>query len=291
MLRLGKQQLTQHLNREFEHGDMVDVVFMIEDNIDLLTDHRACLLAETLAGYLGRCGGTPRDFFGAIGFDRAYLRLMTKLSKRFERERLTDSLLFASEEFGDDNWRGFSLILRYEANDRAKDDRNSWMSDAGFEKLSRRYIEHIGGHVDGALKSGYFTELGAWRDVEETVGGVTYNRFLKGLQNNRPMLVLYEASRLSEWSSGSARGYGLSDAVSGGPQLVLGDVASFMASEEYLSAGSLAQVKVAALRLLLSGDARGRSYDDSVSKADVLKLENEARESLGAGPLEEGFDS
>ncbi len=63
-----------------------------------------------------------------------------------------------------------------------------------------------------------------------------------------------------------------------------------MASEEYLSASSLAQVKVAALSLLLRGDARGCSYDDSVSKADALKLANEARESLGAGPLEEGFD-
>ena len=34
----------------------------------------------------------------------------------------------------------------------------------------------------------------------------------------------------------------------------------------------------------------GRSSDDSVSTADALKLANEARENLGADPLEEGFD-
>lgn len=70
------------------------------------------------------------------------------------------------------------------------------------------------------LKSGYFTELGAWRDAESIVGGETYVCFLKSLQNNRPMLVLYEVSRLSEWTSGSAKGYGLPDAVSGAPTMI-----------------------------------------------------------------------
>lgn len=59
-----------------------------------------------------------------------------------------------------------------------------------------------------------------WRDAESIVGGETYVCFLKSLQNNRPMLVLYEVSRLSEWTSGSAKGYGLSDAVSGAPTTI-----------------------------------------------------------------------
>lgn len=286
----SSDQLMQHFDRELEHGSLIDVVYMIEDSIEFLTNERACLLAQVLACYLGKCGNETRGLLGAIGFDRAYLRLMTRLSKRFEKEGLTNSLLSAFENFDDDNWQGFAFILRYEANDRAKGDKDSWMSDNGFIELSRRYIKLAASRAGKMLKSGYFTELGAWRDAESIVGGETYDRFLKSLQDNRPMLVLYEASRLSEWTSGSAKGYGLSDATSGAPQLVLGDITAFMASEEYLSASSLAQVKVAALSLLLRGDARGCSYDDSVSKADALKLANEARESLGAGPLEEGFD-
>ena len=37
-----------------------------------------------------------------------------------------------------------SFILRYEANDRAKGDKDSWMSDDGFMELSGRYIKLAG---------------------------------------------------------------------------------------------------------------------------------------------------
>lgn len=101
---------------------------MIEDNIEFLTNERACLLGQVLACCLGKCGNEARGPLGAIGFDRAFLRLMTRLSKRFEKEGLTNSLLSAFENF-DENWQGFAFILRYEANDRAKGDKDSWMSD------------------------------------------------------------------------------------------------------------------------------------------------------------------
>lgn len=94
------------------------------------------------------------------------------------------------------------------------------MSDDGFMELSGRYIKLAVSRAGKMLKSGHFTELGAWRDAETIVGGETYVCFLKSLQNNRPMLVLYEVSRLSEWTSGSAKGYGLSDAVSGAPTTI-----------------------------------------------------------------------
>ena len=180
---------------------------MIEENIEFLTNGHACLLGQVLACYLGKCRNEARGPLGAIGFDRAYLRLMTRFSKRFEKEGLTNSLLSAFENFDDENWQSFAFILRYEANDRAKGDKDSWMSDDGFMELSGRYIKLAASRAGKMLKSGYFTELGAWRDAES-------------LQNNRPMLVLYEVSRLSEWTSGSAKGYGLSDAVSGAPTTI-----------------------------------------------------------------------
>lgn len=226
---------------------MIDVVYVIEENIEFLTNGHACLLGQVLACYLGKCRNEARGPLGAIGFDRAYLRLMTRFSKRFEKEGLTNSLLSAFENFDDENWQSFAFILRYEANDRAKGDKDSWMSDDGFMELSGRYIKLAASRAGKMLKSGYFTELGAWRDAESIVGGETYVCFLKSLQNNRPMLVLYEVSRLSEWTSGSAKGYGLSDAVSGAPTTI--------------------------------------AYP-----RDALKLANEARENLGADPLEEGFD-
>ena len=37
--------------------------------------------------------------------------------------------------------QSFAFILRYEANDRAKGDKDSWMSDDGFMELSGRYIK------------------------------------------------------------------------------------------------------------------------------------------------------
>lgn len=91
---------------------------MIEDNIEFLTNGRACLFGQVLACYLGKCGNEARGPLGAIGFDRAYLRLMTRFSKRFEKEGLTNSLLSAFENFDDENWQSFAFILRYEANDR-----------------------------------------------------------------------------------------------------------------------------------------------------------------------------
>lgn len=199
---------------------MIDVVYVIEENIEFLTNGHACLLGQVLACYLGKCRNEACGPLGAIGFDRAYLRLMTRFSKRFEKEGLTNSLLSAFENFDDENWQSFAFILRYEANDRAKGDKDSWMSDDGFMELSGRYIKLAASRAGKMLKSGYFTELGAWRDAESIVGGETYVCFLKSLQNNRPMLVLYEVSRLSEWTSGSAKGYGLSDAVSGAPTTI-----------------------------------------------------------------------
>lgn len=199
---------------------MIDVVYVIEENIEFLTNGHACLLGQVLACYLGKCRNEARGPLGAIGFDRAYLRLMTRFSKRFEKEGLTNSLLSAFENFDDENWQSFAFILRYEANDRAKGDKDSWMSDDGFMELFGRYIKLAASRAGKMLKSGYFTELGAWRDAESIVGGETYVCFLKSLQNNRPMLVLYEVSRLSEWTSGSAKGYGLSDAVSGAPTTI-----------------------------------------------------------------------
>lgn len=168
---------------------MIDVVYVIEENIEFLTNGHACLLGQVLACYLGKCRNEARGPLGAIGFDRAYLRLMTRFSKRFEKEGLTNSLLSAFENFDDENWQSFAFILRYEANDRAKGDKDSWMSDDGFMELSGRYIKLAASRAGKMLKSGYFTELGAWRDAESIVGGETYVCFLKSLQNNRPMLV------------------------------------------------------------------------------------------------------
>ena len=93
---------------------------MIEENIEFLTNGHACLLGQILACYLGKCRNEARGPLGAIGFDRAYLRLMTRFSKRFEKEGLTNSLLSAFENFDDENWQSFAFILRYEANDRAE---------------------------------------------------------------------------------------------------------------------------------------------------------------------------
>ena len=114
---------------------------MIEENIEFLTNGHACLLGQVLACYLGKCRNEARGPLGAIGFDRASLRLMTRFSKRFEKEGLTNSLLSAFENFDDENWQSFAFILRYEANDRAKGDKDSWMSDDGFMELSGRYIK------------------------------------------------------------------------------------------------------------------------------------------------------
>lgn len=279
-------ELRECLESEWKHGDLCEILWMIEDDLDRLAEERVCLLVKSLAPYLAKCKLERPTLVGPLGFDCEFSRLLLLCSRRFDTERLTESFVSAVMETHENNLVALARMLGNEAASRASNGPNTWMADEGFAKLVAWYSSRVSESLDDVLFSGFSEPLVACRMAEEIVGGNVCSRFLESLDDSPDRAALYSASLIAYWSGSSGEGFSIPEGSLEEFSKRLQAVRNFAESERLLAASSKAQVRIMALLALLEMAEEGIG-DGRISRDKAFQRTNAARAALGAGPIED----